>query len=188
MIFANRQSCIATTRATTDKDGNKKEFDIARAIDRAVFPGLQGGPHVNQIAATATALEEASRPAFKKYAAQIVKNAKTLADELERLGWRTVSGGTSTHLILMDVAARGLSGKDASVRLEENGIIANYNTIPYDPRPPMDPSGIRLGTPTLTTRGMKEKEMKQVAGFINAVLAEKKDVKAAVKKFALKFK
>lgn len=187
MIFANRQSRIATTRATVDKDGNKKEFDIARAIDRAVFPGLQGGPHMNQIAATATALEEAARPAFKKYAAQIVKNAQALAGELERLGWRTVSGGTNTHLILVDVAARGISGKDASVRLEENGIISNYNTIPYDPRPPMDPSGVRLGTPTLTTRGMKEKEMKQVAGFINAVLAEKKDVKAAVKKLALKF-
>ena len=189
MIFANRGSKIAATvAATVDKAGNKKEFDIARAIDRAVFPGLQGGPHVNQIAATATALEEASRPAFKKYAAQIVKNAQALADELGRLGWRTVSGGTNTHLILMDVAARGLSGKDASVRLEENGIVANYNTIPYDPRPPMDPSGVRLGTPTLTTRGMKEKEMRQVAGFINAVLAEKKNVKKEVLALCKKFK
>lgn len=180
MIFANRASRIAARTGT----------DIAKAIDRAVFPGLQGGPHVNQIAATAVALNEARTPAFKKYAHQIVKNAHALSRELTRFGWRIVSGGTDTHLLLVDVAARGLSGKEASVRLENNGIIANMNTIPYDPRPPMDPSGIRLGTPALTTRGMKEKEMKRVAELINTVLAEKKNVKKEVfalcKRFSVK--
>jgi glycine hydroxymethyltransferase len=171
MIFANRSSKIAA----------RHKIDIAKAIDRAVFPGLQGGPHLNQVAATAVALYEAKQPAFKKYARQVVKNARVLASELKRLGWRIVSGGTDTHLILMDVAARGLSGKEASIRLENSGIITNKNTIPYDPRPPMDPSGIRLGTPALTTRGMKEKEMKHVAALINAVLAENENVKNEVK-------
>ena len=177
MIFANRTSRIAA----------RNKIDIARAIDRAVFPGLQGGPHMNQIAATAVALYDASQPAFKKYAHQIVKNAKALAGELTRLGWRVVSGGTDTHLLLVDVASRGLSGKEASVRMENNGIIANKNTIPYDPRPPMDPSGIRIGTPALTTRGMKEKEMKEVARLINAVLAENKNVKKEVVALCKKF-
>lgn len=180
MIFANRASKIAA----------RNKVDIAKAVDRAIFPGLQGGPHVNQVAATAVALYEAKQPAFKKYARQIVKNARTLAAELKRLGWRVVSGGSDTHLLLVDVASRGLSGKEASVRLENNGIIVNKNTIPYDPRPPMDPSGIRLGTPTLTTRGMKEGQMKEVARLINAVLAEnanvKKEVKALCRKFLIK--
>ena len=184
MIFANRNSKIVR------KDGKGNRVDIARAIDRAVFPGLQGGPHVNQIAATAVALREDAEPAFSKYAHQVVKNARALARELQRLGWRIVSGGTDTHLLLIDVASRGLSGKEASQRLENNEIIANKNTIPFDPRPPMDPSGIRLGTPALTTRGMKEKEMKIVAGFLNDVLAENKDVKKKVialcKKFPVK--
>lgn len=177
MIFTNRASKVAA----------KNKVDIARAIDRAVFPGLQGGPHLNQIAAAAVALGEAKQPAFKKYAHQIVKNARALSTELTRLGWRVVSGGTDTHLILMDVAARGLSGKEASVRMENNGIIANMNTIPFDPRPPMDPSGIRLGTPALTTRGMKEKEMKEVARLIDAVLAKNKNVKKDVLKLCKKF-
>jgi len=177
MIFANRNSKI----------GARNKIDIARAIDRAVFPGLQGGPHVNQIAATAVALQEDVRPAFKKYAHQIVKNARTLARELQKHGWRIVSGGTDTHLLLIDVASRGLSGKEASQRLENNGIIANKNTIPFDQRPPMDPSGIRLGTPALTTRGMKEKEMKIVAGFLNDVLADNKNIKKQVIALAKKF-
>ena len=105
----------------------------------------------------------------------------------QRHGWRIVSGGTDTHLLLIDVASRGLSGKEASLRLENNGIIANKNTIPFDPRPPMDPSGIRLGTPALTTRGMKEKEMKIVAGMLNDVLGENKNVKKAVIALAKKF-
>lgn len=177
MIFANRNSKIAV----------RNKVDIARAIDRAVFPGLQGGPHVNQIAATAVALREDLDPKFKKYAHQIVKNARTLAHELQKLGWRIVSGGTDTHLLLIDVASRGLSGKEASQRLENNGIIANKNTIPYDPRPPMDPSGIRLGTPALTTRGMKEKEMKIVARLLNDVLADNKNIKAQVVRLCKKF-
>lgn len=193
MIFVDKNSKIAAAadaalQATgSGKDGKVKTFDIARAIDRAVFPGLQGGPHINQMAAAAVALDEAARPAFKKYAAQVIKNAKALAAELTRLGWRLVSGGTSTHLILIDVAARGVGGKDASVALEKNGIIANMNTIPFDSRPPMDPSGIRLGTPTLTTRGMKEKEMKKVAQLITAVLIDRKDVKKEVRALCKKF-
>jgi len=177
MIFANRASKIAA----------RNKIDIAKAINRAVFPGLQGGPHLNQIAATAVALREARQPAFRKYAKQIVKNARALASELTRLGWRVVSGGTDTHLLLVDVAARGLFGKDASIRLENNGIVTNYNTIPHDPRPPMDPSGIRLGTPTLTTRGMKEKEMKEVARLIDAVLGKNKDVRKEVKRLCARF-
>lgn len=177
MIFMNRGSKIAEA----------KKVDIARAIDRAVFPGLQGGPHLNQIAAAAVALDEAMKPSFKKYARQIVKNAHALSSELKRLGWRMVSGGTDTHLLLVDVAARGISGNEASIRLEKNGIIANKNTIPYDPRPPMDPSGIRLGTPALTTRGMKEKEMKEIARLINAVLSEDKNVKPEILKLCRKF-
>jgi glycine hydroxymethyltransferase len=170
ILFANRESKIAA----------KNKIDIVKAIDRAVFPGLQGGPHANQMAAAAVALREAHEPTFKKYAHQIVKNAKALAKELQRHGWRLVSDGTDSHLILMDVASRGLSGKEASIRLENNGIITNMNTIPFDPRPPMDPSGIRLGTPTLTTRGMKEKEMKIVADLLNKVLADNKNVKKEV--------
>jgi glycine hydroxymethyltransferase len=187
MIFANKRSKIAASQPTSAQDSTKKEIDIARAIDRAVFPGLQGGPHVNQISGAAVALAEAAKPAFKKYAAQIVKNAKALSDELKKCDWRLVSGGTGTHLILIDVAARGVGGKDASLALERNGIIANMNTIPFDPRPPMDPSGIRLGTPTLTTRGMKEKEMKLVAQFITAILIDRKDVKKEVKSLCKKF-
>lgn len=140
------------------------------AIDKTVFPGFQGGPHANQIAAVGVALYEAMRPSFKKYARQIVKNAKTLAAELKKLGWRIVSGGTDTHLILIDTMANGISGKTASEKLEKAGIIVNKNTIPFDPRPPMDPSGIRIGTPAVTTRGMKEKDMKRIARLISKTL------------------
>lgn len=164
-----------------------EKLTIAKVIDKAVFPGLQGGPHVNQIAATAVALAEDTKPAFKKYARQVVRNARALAAELKKLGWRVVSGGTDTHLLLVDVAARGIGGKEASEKLEKNGIIVNKNTIPYDHRPPVDPSGIRLGTPSLTTRGMKEKEMKEVARLIQTVLSENENVSAAVKKLCRKF-
>jgi len=177
MIFASRDSKIA----------KRNKIDIAKAIDRAVFPGLQGGPHENQIAATAVALAEDATPQFRKYAHQVVKNARALARELQKLGWRVVSGGTDTHLLLVDVAARGLGGKEASDKLEKSGIIVNKNTIPYDPRPPVDPSGIRLGTPSLTTRGMREKEMKKVAELINAVLVSGQNVKAEVKKLCRRF-
>ncbi len=161
--------------------------ELAKSIDRAVFPGLQGGPHVNQIAATAVALLEASQPAFKVYAKQVIANAKTLASELKRMGWRIVSGGTDTHLLLVDTFARGISGKEANDLLQESGIIVNKNTIPFDARPPMDPSGIRLGTPALTTRGMKEKEMVLIARMIHGVLLEKKNVSVQVKTLCRKF-
>jgi glycine hydroxymethyltransferase len=177
MIFANRDSKIAKLN----------KIDIAKAIDKAVFPGLQGGPHENQIAAIAVALAEDARPSFRKYARQIVKNARALAAELKKLGWRVVSGGTDTHLLLVDVAERGIGGKEASEKLEAQGIIVNKNTIPYDHRPPANPSGIRLGTPSLTARGMKEKEMKIVANLIDKVLSENKNVRGEVKKLCRKF-
>lgn len=149
--------------------------ELGKKIDRAVFPGLQGGPHENQIAAVAVVLKEASAPAFKKYASQIKKNAKTLADELNKKGWRIISGGTDSHLILVDtwMEGKGVSGKDASDRLEKEGIIVNKNAIPFDTRPPADPSGIRLGTAAETTRGKKEKDMKKIAERIDAILRKK---------------
>lgn len=148
------------------------ERELPKKIDRAVFPGLQGGPHLNQIAAVAVALKEAATPAFKKYAGQIVKNASTFAKELKKLGWKIISGGTDTHLILMDtwMDGKGISGKEASDKLEKNGIIVNKNTIPNETRSPMDPSGIRLGTAAETTRGRKEKDFMQIALKIDKIL------------------
>jgi glycine hydroxymethyltransferase len=146
--------------------------ELGKKIDKAVFPGLQGGPHLNQIAAVAVALKEATSPAFKKYALQIKKNAKVLADELTKKGWRIISGGTDSHLVLVDtwMDGKGISGKEASDRLEKQGIIVNKNAIPFDTRPPADPSGIRLGTAAETTRGKKEKDMKKIAERIDAIL------------------
>ncbi len=150
------------------------ERELYKKIDKAVFPGLQGGPHLNQIASVAVALAEAARPDFKKYAEQIVKNTKTLADELKRLGWRIVSGGTDTHLLLIDtwMNGKGIGGKEASDRLEKAGIIVNKNTIPGETRSPMDPSGIRIGTAAETTRGKKEKDMKAIARKIDTILRQ----------------
>jgi len=147
-----------------------REFD--KKIDKAVFPGLQGGPHMNQIAAVAVALKEAATPAFKKYAKQVVKNAKVLAEELKKLGWKIISGGTDSHLILMDtwMEGKGISGEEASVKLEKAGIVVNKNTIPNETRSPMDPSGIRLGTAGETTRGAKENDMIKLAGRIDKIL------------------
>jgi len=147
--------------------------EIPKKIDKAVFPGLQGGPHLNQIAAMAVALKEATTSAFNKYAKQIIKNATTLSEELKKLGWRIVSGGTDTHLVLVDVFSGGISGKEASDILEKNGIIVNKNTIPFDTRSPMDPSGIRLGTPAETTRGRKEKDFVNIARKIDTILRNK---------------
>jgi glycine hydroxymethyltransferase len=178
MIFTNKESKIAEFY----------KVDITKAVDKAIMPGTQGGPHMNQIAATAVALKEDKLPVFKKYASQIVKNAKVLSAELKKRGWRIVSGGTDTHLILIDVANRGIGGKEASERLELQGIILNKNTIPYDRRTPGDPSGIRLGTPALTTRGMKESEMKKIAEFIDEVLIKNKNVKKEVLKLCKKYK
>ncbi len=148
------------------------ERELNKKIDRAVFPGLQGGPHLNQIAAVAVALKEAMSPAFKKYTKQVIKNARALADELARLGWRLVSGGTDSHLILVDtwLDGKGVSGKTASDSLEKRGIIVNKNTIPFDTRTPMDPSGIRLGTAAETTRGKTEKDFTKIAQRIDRIL------------------
>jgi len=152
---------------------------INELIDKAVFPGLQGGPHANQIASVAVALEEASRPEFKKYAKQVIKNAKTLASELKKRGWHLVSGGTDNHLLLMDVwngghpstsSGQPITGKEASDRLEKAGIIVNKNTIPFDSRSPVDPSGLRLGTAAETTRGKKEKDFIKIAERIDQIL------------------
>lgn len=148
--------------------------DLMPKIDKAVFPGLQGGPHMNQIGSVAVALAEAARPAFKSYAKQVVKNAQAMADEFVRLGWRLVSGGTDSHLLLLDtVASVGLSGGEASARLEKAGIIVNKNTIPFDTRSPMDPSGIRIGTPMETTKGKKEKDFRAIAKRIDTILRSK---------------
>ena len=154
---------------------SKKDIrELGKKIDKAIFPGLQGGPHENQIAAVAVALREASTPAFKKYAKQVVLNARKLADELSGLGWRVVSGGTDSHLILLDIfGAVGYGGKEASERLERENIIVNNNAIPFDTRPPVDPSGIRLGTAAETTRGKKEKDMTALAERIDKILRGK---------------
>lgn len=148
----------------------KSELPLWEFVDKAVFPGLQGGPHENAIAGIAVALDEASRPEFKDYAAQVVANAKALAGELARLGWRIVSGGTDNHVLLVDVATNGVSGAHASEVLEAEGIIVNKNAIPFDTRPPADPSGIRLGTAWETTRGKKEADMVKLARRIDRIL------------------
>lgn len=148
------------------KKGLKKDPSLAEKIDKAVFPGLQGGPHDNQTAGIAVALEEASSPKFKKYGRQVVKNAKVLASALQKGGLTLVGGGTECHLILIDLRPNELSGNVVAEALEVAGIVANRNSVPNDTMPPFYPSGIRLGTPAITTRGMKEKEMKQVAKWI----------------------
>jgi glycine hydroxymethyltransferase len=150
-----------------------REFD--KKIDKMIIPGLYGGPHENSIAAVAVALKEADSPAFKSYAKQVVKNAKVLAKELQKLGWHIISGGTDSHLILMDtwMEGKGIPGKDASAKLEKAGIIVNMNTIPGDSRSPMDPSGIRLGTCAETTRGKKEKDMISLAKKMDKILRGK---------------
>lgn len=149
---------------------DEREFD--KKIDKMVIPGLYGGPHENSIAAVAVALAEAAKPEFKKYAKQVVKNAKTLAKELQNHGWHIISGGTDSHLILMDtwMDGKGVPGKIASEKLEKAGIIVNMNTIPGDPRGPMDPSGIRLGTCAETTRGKKEADMVKLAAKMDKIL------------------
>ena len=142
---------------------------MAKAIDKAVFPGLQGGPHNHTTAGIAVALKEAATPAFAEYAQQIVKNARALADQLARYGFKLVSGGTDNHLILMDVTPRGLTGKAFARALDRAGLECNYNTVPGDPRKPFDPSGVRLGTPAVTSRGMKEPEMARIAAWFSRV-------------------
>ena len=154
----------------------KDERGFDKKLDKMVIPGLFGGPHENNIAAVAVVLKEDDTPAFKKYAKQVVKNAKILAKELHKLGWHIISGGTDSHLILMDtwMEGKGISGKEAGEKLEKAGIIVNMNTIPGDTRSVMDPSGIRLGTYTETTRGKKEKDMVKLAIKMDKVLRNKK--------------
>ncbi len=157
---------------------------FAEKIDKAVFPGLQGGPHNHTNAAKAVAFGEAMKPEFKAYASQIVKNAKTLARVLIDRSLDLVSGGTDTHLLLVDLRKQNVTGKQAEKALDEAGIYVNKNTIPFDTRKPFDPSGIRLGTPVLTSRGMKEEQMSMVGDFIVKVLAnvDNADIKASVRK------
>jgi glycine hydroxymethyltransferase len=151
----------------------KAEF--AKDLDRSVFPGIQGGPLMHVIAAKAVALKEALSEGFRDYQRQIVANAKRLAGRLVERGFRVVSGGTDNHLFLLDVAAAGLTGKVAEKSLEAAGITVNKNTIPYDPNPPLVASGIRIGTPALTTRNMREPEMDLVGDFIAEVLRAPED-------------
>jgi len=146
----------------------KKEH--AAAIDKVVFPGMQGGPLVHIIAAKAVCFHEAMQPSFRDYARQIVANAKVLAETLATEGFRIISGGTDTHLMLVDVFSQGMFGSEAEKALGEAAITVNKNAIPFDTNPPMKPSGIRIGTPALTTRGMKESEMRQVGRWISEAL------------------
>jgi glycine hydroxymethyltransferase len=150
-------------------------LDLAPALDKAVFPGQQGGPLVHIVAAKAVALGEALRPEFKTYSAQVVANAKVLAGALQEAGFRIVSGGTDNHLMLVDVFEKGILGSDAELALGKAGITVNKNAIPYDTNPPLKPSGIRVGTPAMTTRGMKEPEMRQIAVWIARALEHRND-------------
>ncbi len=157
----------------------------ATAVDKAIFPGLQGGPHNHTTAGIAVALGEAAQPAFRAYAAQIVANAKALAAALTERGFDLISGGTDNHLILVDLTSKNIAGKPAAQALDAAGIELNYNTVPYDTRKPFDPSGIRLGTPALTTRGLTEEHMPQVAAWMDdAVAAATKDDPQALARIA----
>src|SRR5215469_9488334 len=155
--------------------GEKPEQTIGKAIDMAVFPGQQGGPLVHIVAAKAVAFGEVLRPEFKTYAHQVVANCKVLAESIQAEGYRLVSGGTDNHLILVDVFAKGILGSEAENALGKAGITVNKNAIPYDVNPPLKPSGIRVGTPALTTRGMKEGEMRQIAKWIVQALDHRND-------------
>ncbi len=163
----------------------------AKAIDKAIFPGTQGGPLMHVIAAKAVCFGEALKPEFKTYQEQIVKNAKALADELIKLGFNLVSGGTDNHLILIDLRNKGITGKELERRLDEVGITVNKNAVPFDTEKPMVTSGIRIGTPAVTTRGFKEEEMRKIANLINLAVDdfenEKENIKAEVQKICDKF-
>jgi glycine hydroxymethyltransferase len=153
----------------------------AKAIDRAVFPGLQGGPHQHQTAAIAASLGEALAPEFSDYAHAIVANAKMLANELIGRGFDLVSGGTDNHLILLDMTGKGLSGKEAATALSRAGIVTNANSIPFDPRKPFDPSGVRIGTPAATTRGLQQEHMSQIAEWMDDVVSAADDESVAAR-------
>jgi len=179
--------------STPLKKVERTKENLPTLIDRAIIPGLQGGPHNHQTAAIAVALREASTPEFKVYGQQIVKNAKTLAATLLDRGYDLVTGGTDNHLLLIDLTNKKIIGADAETALGKAGITVNKNTVPFDPRPPFSPSGIRLGTPALTTRGLKEKEMEQVAEWIDQALTHHdndtflKNMHKDIKTFAAKF-
>jgi glycine hydroxymethyltransferase len=160
--------------------GIKKDKNLSLKIDKAVFPGLQGGPHQHQIAGIAVSLKEASSVSFKNYGKQILKNSKALSKELIKNNFNLVTGGTDNHLMVIDLRNKNVSGQEAENLLEKSGITVNKNTVPFDPNPPYSPSGIRLGTPAITTRGMKEKEMKIIANWISEII-EKKDDKTCLK-------
>ncbi|PIR98286.1 MAG: serine hydroxymethyltransferase [Candidatus Colwellbacteria bacterium CG10_big_fil_rev_8_21_14_0_10_42_22] len=176
MIFSNGNSKIA----------KRNEVNLPLAINKAVFPGLQGGPHNNVTAAKAQAFSEALKPEFKNYVKQIVKNAKALSKGLQKRGFNLVSGGTDTHLILIDVTNFSIGGMEAEKKLEAVNIIANRNSVPGDPSP-FEPSGVRMGTPSLTSRGMKEAEMDKVAELIYKAISGEKSVKQEVIKLCRKF-
>jgi glycine hydroxymethyltransferase len=167
--------------------------EFAAGIDRSVFPGQQGGPLMHIVAAKAVAFKEALTPEFADYAKQVVANAKVLAEAIAAQGYRIISGGTDTHLMLVDVFQKGMLGSEAEVALGEAGITVNKNAIPYDANPPMKPSGIRIGTPALTTRGMKEQEMRVIAGWITQALEHRTDaaklrqIRGQVQELAEKF-
>lgn len=158
---------------------SKAEF--ATAIDKVVFPGMQGGPLVHIMAAKAICFQEAMQPEFRDYAAQVVANARVLADTLAAEGFRIISGGTDTHLMLVDVFSKGMFGSEAEKTLGEAGITVNKNAIPFDTNPPLKPSGIRIGSPALTTRGMKESEMRLVGRWIADVLLHRNETAVLAK-------
>ncbi len=161
------------------------DAEHASPIDKAVFPGLQGGPHDHTTAAIAVALKEAAAPEFSSYAHQVVANARALAAALAERGYTLVSGGTDNHLILIDLTAQEIAGKPAAKALDRAGIEVNYNTVPFDPRKPFDPSGLRIGTPAITTRGLTQDHMPQVAAWMDeAISAAKKDDEAAIEQIA----
>lgn len=157
--------------------GLQKDPELAEKIEKAVFPGLQGGPHDNVTAGIAVALHEANSEEFRAYSEQIIKNAKVLAEELSKYGYHPVSGGTDNHLLLIDLQNIGVNGRIAAEALEAAGIVVNRNAVPFDPMPPFYPSGIRLGTPAITTRGMKEIEMVKIAKWLNGCIEHIKDLR-----------
>jgi len=169
----------------------KEQF--AKQVDRAVFPGMQGGPHDHITAAKAVAFGEALKPEFKEYAKQVIANAKLMAEEFMELGYRVISSGTDNHLMVVDMTSKSLSGKEAEVILERCGISVSRSTIPNDPNPPLNPSGVRFGTPAITTRGLKQEEVKKIVGWVNAAIEQKDEaemldnIKAQVKEMCLKF-
>jgi glycine hydroxymethyltransferase len=166
---------------------------FAKEVDRAVFPGMQGGPHDNNTAAKAVAFAEALKPEFADYARRVILNAQAMADELIKLGYKIISDGTDNHLMVVDLTPQGVVGKETEVALDKAGISTSRSTIPFDPNPPFNPSGIRLGTPAMTTRGMKEAEARQVARWINEAIDVKDDevklaaIKERVKELCSKF-